>query len=171
MNLVTYSQILFCPETNFKCKLRTQDLLTADYVDADWDSISGALTFKAYWSSARGDEGWKETHFLQKGIKEGGKGSLEIGVLMNEVTAKGEDEELKYSGFLTQVGRDDHACKPFCPCFFKHQIGMTELTYLSNSTGAFLLSRSTSSSFTSEQWLQRPVPPTNRPSSNAGHYD
>jgi hypothetical protein len=153
MNLVTYCQILFCPETNFKCKLRTQDLLTADYVDADWDSISGALTFKAYWSSARGNEGlWKETHSLQVGAKEGGKGSLEVGVLMNEVTAKGEEEELKYSGFLTQVGKDDHACKlplPLC-ALFRHQICQTGLMHPSTSTGALLLPLSTSSSSTSK---------------------
>jgi hypothetical protein len=111
MNLATYCQILFCPEDNFKCQLPTRDLLTADSFDADWDSISGALTFKAYWSGARGKEGWKDTYSLQEGAKEGGKGSLEVGILMNEVTAKGEEEELKYSGFLTQVGKEDHACK------------------------------------------------------------
>jgi len=111
MNLATYCQILFCPEDNFKCQLPTRDLLTADSFDADWDSISGALTFKAYWSGARGTEVWKDTYSLQQGAKEGGKGSLEVGILMNEVTAKGEEEELKYSGFLTQVGKEDHACK------------------------------------------------------------
>lgn len=111
MNLATYCQILFCPNDNFQCNLPTRQLLAADSLDVDWDSISGALNFKAYWSGAGGKEGWKDTHSLRETTKEGGKGSLEVGVLMNEVTAKGEEEELKYSGVLTQIGKDDHPCE------------------------------------------------------------
>lgn len=109
MNLATYCQILFCPNDDFKCNLPTRQLMTADSFDMDWDSISGAINFKAYWSSARGKEGWKDTHSLQEREKEGSKGSLEVGILMNENTAKGEEEELKFSGVLAQIGKDDRA--------------------------------------------------------------
>lgn len=85
--------------------------MTADSFDMDWDSISGAINFKAYWSGARGKEGWKDTHSLQDRTKSGSKGSLEVGVLMNEITAKGDEEELKFSGVLVQIGKDDHAGK------------------------------------------------------------
>lgn len=143
MNLATYCQILFCPKDNFKCNLPTRQLMTADSFDMDWDSISGAISFKAYWSGAIGTEGWKDTHSLQERTKGGSKGSLEVGVLMNEVTGKGEEEELKLSGVLAQVGKDDHACKLYPP-----RARSQGLTYLPSSTGYVLFPSSASLSST-----------------------
>ncbi|KIW00708.1 uncharacterized protein PV09_07694 [Verruconis gallopava] len=88
-----------CPTSDdFGCKSLAQGLLTADYVDLDYNSISHALILKAFWSTSP-DSAWDETHHLSSR-----DGALEVGVLSNE--KPDEDEELKYSGVLTQVGKD-----------------------------------------------------------------
>ncbi|KAF2430467.1 PIG-X-domain-containing protein [Tothia fuscella] len=99
-NLVAYIGQTTCSEHNYECKLRVHDLLTADYIDGDYDSISHAVNLRAYWSQSHlTDKLWWETHHIPA------NGSLEVGVLINETPD--EEEELRYSGFLTQVGDDD----------------------------------------------------------------
>jgi hypothetical protein len=93
-----------CAPSSDECRLKALELILAGYVDADYDSISHTLTLKAFWSkSAHLDGRWKETHHLPAS-----DGALEVGVLINE--KPDEDEELKYSGFLTQVGKDSSPC-------------------------------------------------------------
>ena len=47
---------------------------------------------------------WREKHILPEG-----EHALEVGILTNE--KPDEEEELKYSGFLTQVGKDAKPCE------------------------------------------------------------
>jgi hypothetical protein len=90
-----------CGEDQYPCRLRAHDLQWADYLDIDYDAVSHAFVLRAFWSQSRADDAkWYETHL--KGIKS--SDTLEVGVLMNEISE--EEEELRYSGFLTQVGRD-----------------------------------------------------------------
>ena len=78
-------------------------MLTSDYLDIDFDAISGALILNAFWSRAKGPDGWAET----VGAKQKGGHRVEIGVLKNE---KPEEEgELTVGGHLTVAGDDDRA--------------------------------------------------------------
>jgi hypothetical protein len=116
-DIVHYIVHKICPQSSDDCKIKAQELLLADYVDADYDSISHALVLKAFWSKSHlPNQQWIETHHLPS--KSDGS-ALEVGVLTNE---KPDDvEELKYSGFLTQVGKDRAPCTFFpllLSCFF-----------------------------------------------------
>jgi hypothetical protein len=100
-SLMEYVRQIACDEANYDCALRMTDLIYADSVDIDFDSISNALIVRALWSESRlSDKKWWETHFLPP------KGSsAEVGVLINETPE--EPDELRYSGFLTKIGEDD----------------------------------------------------------------
>ncbi|KAF2199276.1 PIG-X-domain-containing protein [Delitschia confertaspora ATCC 74209] len=75
-------------------------LLSASYLDMDYDAISHALTISAFWAREPMDGSWTETITLNsKG------GSIEIGVLSNENNP--DPEDLAFSGFLTVLGQDD----------------------------------------------------------------
>ena len=89
-------------EKSIPCRLRAHDLVKADLLDIDYDAVSQALVVKAMWTNPNGDDGkWYET--LMKGSRE--EDTLEVGVLMGEEAL--EEEELRFSGFLTKVGQDD----------------------------------------------------------------
>lgn len=108
--LVHYISRVICHSSHDRCKSDAQELSDADYFDADWDSISHTLILKAFWSKSPFSEGvWREKHNLPQP----GEHALEVGVLSNEKPE--EDEELKYSGALTQVGKDSKPCE-FLPC-------------------------------------------------------
>lgn len=96
---VTYISQKICNSSKTDCVAAAQALLSANYVDIDFDTISHAVILRAYWNEASNDRGWTEVTSLQKGV-----GSLEIGVLNNETPD--EPEELKMGGFLTVVGTD-----------------------------------------------------------------
>ncbi|KAK8225587.1 PIG-X [Phyllosticta capitalensis] len=99
-NLVTYIQQKMCTSSSdSSCETKAASLLSADYVDMDFDTISHALVINAFWSKGPEVGGyWNEE------IKKGQAGSLEVGILNNEVSV--ESEELSLSGFLTVVGED-----------------------------------------------------------------
>lgn len=60
------------------------------------------MTVKSIWTYSTADDSkWYETHM--KGDKP--EDTLEVGIVMNEVPD--EDETLRYSGVLTQVGKTD----------------------------------------------------------------
>jgi hypothetical protein len=103
-DLVHYMVHKICSLSSDDCKIQSQELLQADYFDFDYDSISHALVLKAFWSKSHlPTRQWTETYHLPSS-----DGALEVGVLMNE--NPDEAEELKYSGFLTQVGKDLQSC-------------------------------------------------------------
>lgn len=105
-NFVNYLARVICGPTADRCKSDARELLDADYLDIDWDSISHTLVLKAFSSKSFLESGvWQEKHILPIGDH-----ALEVGVLSNEMPE--EVEELKYSGFLTQVGKD----AKFCTC-------------------------------------------------------
>jgi hypothetical protein len=90
-----------CGEDGIPCRLRARDLEKASSIDIDFDAMSQSMTLKTIWTRPNGDDGkWYET--LSKGKNAGD--TLEVGVLMNEPPE--EEETLRYSGFITQVGKD-----------------------------------------------------------------
>lgn len=101
---VQYVTSSICLPSSDDCKSRVQEVLRADYLDLDYDSISHTLILKAFWSRPEPlKKQWYETHHLLASDS-----AVEVGVLLNE--NPDEAEELKYSGFLTQIGKDSQAC-------------------------------------------------------------
>jgi hypothetical protein len=97
--VVTYIQNKLCAAEDVNCQFKAFTLATTQYVDMDYDSISHALTVKAFWSRLPSTVGlWRE-HYVK-----GANDTIEVGVLMNETPE--EAEELRYSGWLTVVGED-----------------------------------------------------------------
>jgi len=98
-------------EKSIPCQLRAHDVTKADLFDLDYDAVSQSRVVKAMWTNPNGDDGkWYET--LHKGPQT--EDTLEVGVLMPEVPL--EDEELRFSGFLTRVGQDSKPCEYTAPC-------------------------------------------------------
>jgi PIG-X / PBN1 len=107
--LSLYIQKTICGEDGIPCRMRADDLQQADVFDIDYDALSQSLTLKAIWTKGNGDDGkWYETHLKGSGTSD----TLEVGVLINEPPL--EEEELRYSGFLTQVGKDSTPGESLC---------------------------------------------------------
>ncbi|KAK0662223.1 Protein pbn1 [Lasiodiplodia hormozganensis] len=101
-HLVTYISDKFC--TSDDCRAKASSLLSASYIDFDFDAISNALVINAFWAEGPAEGGlWNEE------VSRGQADTMEVGVLNNEVPL--EPEELSLSGFLTVVG-DDTKAKP-----------------------------------------------------------
>jgi len=99
-DLVTYLQHKGCPSTSAVCKDAAESLISADYVDLDYDAISHALILHAFWArDPENASGWTETI---SEVKAGG--SVEIGVLSREENP--DPEDVAFSGFLTVLGQD-----------------------------------------------------------------
>ncbi|KAK5017200.1 protease B nonderepressible form [Cryomyces antarcticus] len=100
-DLVGYIQQKICPSLDHPCQDQAASLLSATYLDVDFDSISHALVLNAFWVTSPDRSGaWTETIQL-----EGDDDTIEVGVLGNEMPT--EPEELSLSGFLTVIGEDD----------------------------------------------------------------
>lgn len=99
--MVTYIQQKACPASDAECQNRAASILSADYVDIDYDSISHALTISGYWSKSPQGDGWTEE--IKK--RELGADKVEVGLLSSEPAT--EPEELKVGGFLAVVGEND----------------------------------------------------------------
>ncbi|EAW12590.1 uncharacterized protein ACLA_010160 [Aspergillus clavatus NRRL 1] len=99
-NLVTFIQHKFCDSSDEKCHQHVKELLSADSVDIDYNSISHALTVSGYWSKSPA-QGWSEE------IKQhvAGTDKVEVGLLGVETAI--EPEELKMGGLLGVVGQDE----------------------------------------------------------------
>lgn len=105
--LIVYFQNKICDRLDVQCQLRANDLANADYIDMDYDSISHSVTFKAFWARPPNPDGvWHDTH--RKAVNH----TIEVGVLMNE--QPDEPEELRYSGWLTVIGKDKKPCTSTC---------------------------------------------------------
>ncbi|KAL2010408.1 hypothetical protein VTN00DRAFT_6215 [Thermoascus crustaceus] len=101
-NLVTYIQQKACRASDAECQNRAVSILSADYVDIDYDSISHALTISGYWSKSPQGDGWTEE--IKK--RELGADKVEVGLLSSEPAT--EPEELKVGGFLAVVRENDN---------------------------------------------------------------
>ncbi|KAL1885267.1 protease B nonderepressible form [Paecilomyces lecythidis] len=99
--LVTYIQQTLCPSSDVECRNTAASLLSADYVDIDYDRISHALSVSAYWAKSPEGKGW--TTEVKK--SELGSEKIEVGLLSSQPAT--EPEELSVGGLLAVVGEDD----------------------------------------------------------------
>ncbi|KAF2756058.1 PIG-X-domain-containing protein [Pseudovirgaria hyperparasitica] len=99
--LITYLSHKVCKGRDYACIKQMQSLSSAAYLDIDYDTISHALTFTAFWDSAPSSHGWTDKH-----SQLGPTHQTEVGILNSETPT--EPEELKLGGFLTVIGEDDH---------------------------------------------------------------
>ena len=110
-HLVAYIYRTSCAQTDLSC-LHTVSLMNiADSVDADYDSISHALTFTVFWSKQPpvfydpvGEFTTLDAWNLD--VKARGDDAVEVGILSAGKATEASD--LSLSGFLTVVGEDDH---------------------------------------------------------------
>lgn len=97
--LVKYIQEKICPPESTTCKKAAASLQSASYIDIDYDAISHAVVFNAFWAEAPGAETWDETISLP-----GNEETIEIGVLNHE--SNPDPEDISFAGFLTVLGED-----------------------------------------------------------------
>jgi hypothetical protein len=89
---------ILCVENKY-CRKDVSELVTASYLDIDYDAISGTIVLTAGWPGA--DEGWSEDITLPSK-----DATVEIGVLSHEGNA--DPEDIQFGGFLTVLGQDEH---------------------------------------------------------------
>jgi hypothetical protein len=87
------------------CKDQVQELENASYIDIDFDAISHALVFTAFWNLDRLKilPGQRDNRPIKK---ERSEDTIEMGVLQIEKAT--EPEELSLGGYLTVIGENDH---------------------------------------------------------------
>jgi hypothetical protein len=107
-NLVAYIQQKICPHSDISCIHSASLLNIADSLDLDYDAISHALTFTAYWSRPPPvffDPITTETFYDSWTVTvDAHAEKVEVGILSTE--AAPDPSELQLSGFLTVVGED-----------------------------------------------------------------
>ncbi len=110
-HLVAYIYRTSCAQNDLQCLHTVSMLNIADSVDADYDSISHALTFRVFWSKQPPvfyDPIGDFTTFDAWNVDVEAKGDdrVEVGILSAGKAT--EPSDLQLSGFLTVVGEDDH---------------------------------------------------------------
>ncbi|KAL5360364.1 PIG-X [Aspergillus floccosus] len=113
-NLVTYLQHKACASTDEDCVRRVAELLTADSIDVNYDTISHALTISGYWSRTP-SKGWTE----EVRARAAGKDQIEVGLLGTEKAI--EPEEIQMGGVLAVVGKEDELSRLHFS--FRHFVG------------------------------------------------
>lgn len=107
-DLVAYIQQKICPHSDIPCIHSASLLNIADSLEVDYDAISHALTFTAYWSRPPPvffDPISSETFYDSWTVTvDAHAEKVEVGVLSAEVAPN--PSELQLSGFLTVVGED-----------------------------------------------------------------
>jgi hypothetical protein len=107
-DLVAYVQQKICSHSDVSCIHSASLLNIADSLDLDYDAISHALTFTAYWSRPPPvlfDPITSKTYYDSWTIAvDAHAEKVEVGVLSTE--AAPDASELQLSGFLTVVGED-----------------------------------------------------------------
>lgn len=98
-NLATYVQQKICKTSEKGCKEAASSLVSASYLDIDYDTISHALVLNAFWSSAPDNRHWTETIAAPARDE-----SIEVGVLTHEKNP--DPEDIAFGGFLTVLGQD-----------------------------------------------------------------
>jgi hypothetical protein len=93
------------PPGLFACKDQVQELENASYIDIDFDAISHAFVFTAFWNPDRLKilPGQRDNRSIHKVKPED---TIEVGVLQSEKAT--EPEELSLGGYLTVIGENDH---------------------------------------------------------------
>ncbi|KAF2128292.1 PIG-X-domain-containing protein [Dothidotthia symphoricarpi CBS 119687] len=100
-----------CP-TNLlggECTQFVASLLTASYLDVDYDTISRALVVTAFWADAPSKAGWTETI-----AQPHADARVEVGILVSEPNP--DPEDIQFGGFLTVVGEDEKPTPPNPTC-------------------------------------------------------
>jgi hypothetical protein len=107
-HLVEYFAYDVCPKLSesLSCRQLSSELMSADYVDIDYDTISHAIVLRAFTTQPPLVMGWSE-----RTKKYSGMGSVEVGVLSIETQDPDEPESIKLGGFLTVVGQDAEPSK------------------------------------------------------------
>ncbi|KAF2676782.1 PIG-X-domain-containing protein [Lentithecium fluviatile CBS 122367] len=103
-SLVSYIQEEVCKSSVKACKNAASSLLSASYLDIDYDTISHAVVLNAFWSGSPEANHWTETITLPSKDQ-----TTEVGVLNYEKNP--DPEDIGFGGFLTVLGQDD-APKP-----------------------------------------------------------
>jgi hypothetical protein len=107
-DLAAYIQQKICSHSDMSCIHSASLLNIADSLDLDYDAISHALTFTAYWSRPPPvffDPITSETYYDSWTITvDAHAEKVEVGILSTE--AAPDPSELQLSGFLTVVGED-----------------------------------------------------------------
>ena len=98
-NLVSYIHSQICKPSSQSCKDAASSLLSASSLDIDYDAISHAVIFTAYWEQAPNSESWTETISLSDS-----KETIEIGALIHEPNP--DPEDIGFGGLLTVLGQD-----------------------------------------------------------------
>ncbi|CAI6333425.1 unnamed protein product [Periconia digitata] len=101
-NLVNFIQKRVCKSK--ACKESAEVLLSATYVDIDYDAISHAVVLSAFTATAPATGYWDETISVTSELQ-----STEVGVLTYEKNP--DPEDIGFGGFLTVLGQDQ-APKP-----------------------------------------------------------
>ena len=90
-----------CLEYGSACLTKTENLLSADYLDLDFDTISQALILTTF----RHEPSNSMTGWLEQIENYDGAAKVEVGILANEKPI--EQEELSLGGFLSIIGEDE----------------------------------------------------------------
>ncbi|KAJ4353148.1 protease B nonderepressible form [Ascochyta clinopodiicola] len=90
-----------CPNDKELCRYLKEYLPSASYIDLDYDAISQAWVFTAFWPKAPSDAGWTDTIVKRQGEQS----TVEIGVLAHEPNT--DPEDIQFGGFLAVLGQDD----------------------------------------------------------------
>lgn len=98
-DLVTYIEQKICPSVGKACYAKAEFLISVDYLDIDFDTISQTLTLTTFQHRPPSSGLWNGQISNHKGVTR-----VEIGVLANETPR--EPEELSLGGFLTILGED-----------------------------------------------------------------
>jgi hypothetical protein len=119
--LVSYIQERICPSSSTVCKDAATSLLSATYVDIDYDAISHALVFNVFWAQSSDKGSWTEKIFLP-----GAEETIEVGILSTEPNP--DPDVVGFSGFLAVLGQDDKLSK----FIFKKDVSAARSHHTSN---------------------------------------
>ncbi|KAK5090007.1 protease B nonderepressible form [Lithohypha guttulata] len=108
--LVTWIQEHVCPPSGVGCRHNAALLNSASYVDIDYDSISHALTFAAFWSEPPTTtmgmvEGWQTYNNWNILVDPSPSDRNEVGIL--KASPGSEAAQIEMEGILTVVGEDN----------------------------------------------------------------
>lgn len=100
-DLVIYIQQKVCPVSGPACQDEAASLLSASYLDIDFDAISQDLVLSVYWDRAPTGDGW--TEMVQQRHD---SDTVEVGVLSNESLWKNDEpENLRLAGSTMVLGQ------------------------------------------------------------------
>jgi len=87
-----------CKTSDEKCISATSSLLSADYVDIDYEKDSRSVILTSFWASGPQKGSWEETTDYPDHER------VEVGLLHQEIAE--DKDEMKMGGWLTVVGYD-----------------------------------------------------------------